>query len=360
MKAMILAAGLGTRLRPLSLEIPKPVIPVLGRPLCGYAMEFLLGHGAESFVLNLHHGPETVREKVTSWAADRFPVQFTHEPEILGTGGGIGNAREYLRGGTFVTANSDAVARFPLGEALARHRTNGALATLALFPDRWKRYTPVRVREDGRIAGFGSTAPSGAFEGFYTGYLIAEPELLDRIPRGRPSCIIRDTLVPLIAMRAPICAFMTEGAFLDFGTPEDYLRGTLATPRGARRRRGAALLRAPPGIDRERRDRRTRRGRRGGRLRGRRRHRSPRDPLARRRRAARGARRKRDPHAARIRPRLVRLRRLGGRGSVRGSPCGEPARLRTGLQGSIPLDPGDSSPAAPPRRAGLRSWLAVR
>jgi len=57
---------------------------------------------------------------------------------------------------------------------------------------------------------------------------IAEPELLDRIPRGRPSCIVRDTLVPLIATGAPICAFMTEGAFLDFGTPEDYLRGTLA------------------------------------------------------------------------------------------------------------------------------------
>ena len=86
----------------------------------------------------------------------------------------------------------------------------------------------MRVREDGRIAGFGAAAPAGAFEGFYTGYLIAEPELLDRIPRGRPSCIVRDTLAPLIAAGAPICAFMTEGTFLDFGTPEDYLRGTLA------------------------------------------------------------------------------------------------------------------------------------
>ncbi|MGE5284553.1 MAG: sugar phosphate nucleotidyltransferase [Actinomycetota bacterium] len=228
MKAMILAAGLGTRLRPLSLEIPKPVIPVLGEPLCGHAIAFLGRHGAESFLLNLHHGPETVRAKVTAWAAGRFPVEFTHEPEILGTGGGIGNARDRLRGGTFVTANSDAIARFPLGEALARHRADGALATLVLFPDRWKRYTPVRVRDDGRIAGFGSAAPAGAFEGFYTGYLIAEPELLDRIPRGRPSCIVRDTLAPLIAAGAPIRAFMTEGVFLDFGTPEDYLRGTLA------------------------------------------------------------------------------------------------------------------------------------
>jgi NDP-sugar pyrophosphorylase family protein len=228
MKAMILAAGLGTRLRPLSLEIPKPVIPVLGQPLCGYAMTFLRDHGAASFLLNLHHGPETVREKVTAWAANRFPVEFTHEPEVLGTGGGIGNAREYLRGETFVTANSDAVARFPLADAFARHRAGGALATLVLLSDRSKRYTPVRVRDDGRITGFGAAAPAGAFDGFYTGYLIAEPELLDRIPRGRPSCIVRDTLVPLIAAGAPICAFMTEGTFLDFGAPEDYLRGTLA------------------------------------------------------------------------------------------------------------------------------------
>ena len=126
-----------------------------------------------------------------------------------------------------MTANSDAVVRFPLVDAIARHRASGALATLVLLPDRSKRYTPVRVREDGRIAGFGAAAPAGAFEGFYTGYLIAEPALLDRIPRGRPSCIVRDTLVPLIAAGAPICAFVTEGAFLDFGTPEDYLRGTL-------------------------------------------------------------------------------------------------------------------------------------
>ena len=227
MKVMILAAGLGTRLRPLSLEIPKPVIPVLGQPLCGHPMAFLREHGAESFLLNLHHGQETVREKVTAWAADRFPVEFTLEPEILGTGGGIGNAREHLRGDTFMTANSDAVARFPLEDALARHHTNGALATLVLFPDRWKRYTPVRVREDGRIAGFGGAAPAGTFEGFYTGFLIAEPEMLDRIPRGRPSCIVRDTFIPLIATGAPIFAFVTEGSFLEFGTPEDYLRGTL-------------------------------------------------------------------------------------------------------------------------------------
>jgi mannose-1-phosphate guanylyltransferase len=227
-RAMVLAAGLGTRLRPLTHEIPKPVVPVLGRPLCGYAMEFLREHGATAFLLNLHHGPDTVRERVLSWAGGRFPVTFTFEPQILGTGGGIGNAREFLGTGTFFTANADVVVRFPLGEAVARHRESGALATLVLFPDPERRYTPVRVREDGRIAGFGAHAPAGPSEGFYTGYQVAEPELLEHIPKGRPSCIIRETYEPLVARGAPVFAFLSSGTFLDFGTPRDYLRGTLS------------------------------------------------------------------------------------------------------------------------------------
>ncbi|RJP23138.1 MAG: NDP-sugar synthase [Deltaproteobacteria bacterium] len=225
---MVLAAGLGTRLRPLTLEIPKPALPVLGRPLCGYAIEFLRSHGAREFLLNLHHGPEAVRNRVREWADGRFPVSFTLEPEILGTGGGIWNAREFLRGGTFLVANSDVVARFPLDDAIARHRAAGALATLVLFPDPGRRYTPVRVRGNGRIAGFGDDAPAGDFEGFYTGYQIVEPELLDRIPPGRPSCIVRDTYAPLIAAGAPIFAYAAAGVFIDFGTPADYLDGTLA------------------------------------------------------------------------------------------------------------------------------------
>ena len=228
MRAMVLAAGLGTRLRPLTFEIPKPVVPVLGIPLCAHAIDFLRGHGAESFLLNLHHRPEVVRERVDAWVAGRFPVSYAFEPEILGTGGGIGNAREFLRGDTFLAANADVIARFPLAEAVARHRETGALATLIVFPDPAKRYTPVRVREDGTIAGFGEGAPGTPFEGLYTGYQIVEPELLEHIPRGRPSCIVRETYGPLIARGAPVFAHRTSGTFLDFGTPADYLGGVLA------------------------------------------------------------------------------------------------------------------------------------
>ncbi|MGE5189774.1 MAG: sugar phosphate nucleotidyltransferase [Gemmatimonadota bacterium] len=225
---MILAAGLGTRLRPLSYELPKPVVPVLGRPLCTYNMEFLSRAGVREFVLNLHTHPRLIRQRVTAWAGRKMRVEYAMEPVILGTGGGIWNARGFLSGGTFVAANGDTIVGFPLAAALAFHRERKALATLVLFPDPAKRYTPVWIAPDSRITGFGSEAGEGARSGFYTGCQIVEPDLLARIPPGRASCVIRETYRPLVAAGAPVFGFLTSGTFREFGSPADYLSGTLA------------------------------------------------------------------------------------------------------------------------------------
>jgi NDP-sugar pyrophosphorylase family protein len=228
MKAMILAAGFGTRLRPLSYELPKPIVPVLGRPLCSYNMEFLFRAGVKEFVLNLHRQPKLIQQRVSGWAGRRIGVNYTVEPEILGTGGGIRNAGNFLSGGTFVTANCDTVVRFPFASALSFHREKQALATLVLFPDPEKRYTPVWTDDEGRITGFGNEAGGGMRSGFYTGFQILEPELLRRIPPGKASCIIRETYTPLLGSGAPLFGFLTSGYFRDFGSPADYLYGTLA------------------------------------------------------------------------------------------------------------------------------------
>jgi len=227
MKGMILAAGLGTRLRPLSYELPKPIVPVLGRPLCSYNMEFLFRSGVKSFVMNLHRQPKVIEQRVAGWAGNRVRVDYTIEPEILGTGGGIRNAKLLLSGGTFVTANSDTVVRFPFADALAFHRERKALATLVLFPDPEKRYTSVWVDGDNRITGFGGEAGKGMKSGFYSGFQILEPEILGEIPGGKPSCIVRDTYAPLVAAGAPVYGFRSGGSFREFGTPSDYLDGTL-------------------------------------------------------------------------------------------------------------------------------------
>lgn len=227
MKGMILAAGLGTRLRPLSYELPKPIVPVLGRPLCTYNMEFLMKAGVKSFVMNVSRQPKLIQQKVTGWVGRKARVDFTVEPEILGTGGGIWNARGFLSGGTFVTANSDTVVRFPLGAALSWHLEKKALATLVLFPDPAKKYTPVWIDREGRITGFGTEAGEGTRSGFYTGFQIVEPGLLERIPAGKASCIIRETYVPLLRDGARIFGFLSAGDFLDFGSPAEYLAGTM-------------------------------------------------------------------------------------------------------------------------------------
>lgn len=223
---MILAAGLGTRLRPLTYELPKPIVPVLGRPLCSYNMEFLSMSGVRSFVMNLHARPKLIQQRVAGWTGGKIRVDYTLEPEILGTGGGIGNAGRYLEGGTFVTANSDTVTRFRFADALAYHRDRKAVATLVLFPDPERRYTPVWIDETGRIAGIGSGA-AGVRSGFYTGFQIVEPALLKEIPPGRASCIIRETYLRLVSQGAPLFGFLTSGTFREFGSPSDYLEGTL-------------------------------------------------------------------------------------------------------------------------------------
>ncbi|MDA8122650.1 MAG: NDP-sugar synthase [Deltaproteobacteria bacterium] len=228
MKGMILAAGLGTRLRPLSYELPKPIVPVLGRPLCSYNMEFLSRAGVKSFVLNLHRQPKMIQQRVTGWAGKKIRVEYTVEPEILGTGGGIRNAGNFLKDGTFVTANSDTIVRFPFADALSFHRERQALATLVLFPDPEKRYTPVWVDLEGRITGFGGEPGAGTRSGFYTGFQIVEPEALRKIPGGKPSCIIRDTYAPLVRDGGPVFGFLSSGQFREFGSPSDYLDGTLA------------------------------------------------------------------------------------------------------------------------------------
>lgn len=227
MRGMVLAAGLGTRLRPLTDEFPKPVVPVLGRPLCSYNMEFLFRAGVTRFVMNLHHHPRIVRQQVSAWAAGKIPVEYTTEPIILGTAGGIRNASEFLSGGTFVTVNGDTVVRFSFARALAFHRGKKAAATLVLFPDPARRYTAVRIDGDGRVTGFGGNPVKGERAGFYTGVQLVEPQVLARIPADRPSCLIRDTYAPLVAEGGPVYGFLTTGLFREFGTPADYLAGTL-------------------------------------------------------------------------------------------------------------------------------------
>src|SRR4051794_4843325 len=116
MKAMVLAAGLGTRLRPLTYELPKPLVPVLGRPVMEHILRLLAAHGFDEVVANLHYFPDLVRETFGDGSAYGVSLDYRFEPELLGTAGGVRNVRDHFGDQTFLIVSGDALTDVDLTE----------------------------------------------------------------------------------------------------------------------------------------------------------------------------------------------------------------------------------------------------
>src|SRR5882762_1669441 len=154
MKAMILAAGYGARLWPLTADRTKPALPVLGKPLVGYVAEYLAQQGIEDAIVNLHHRPDSVRAALGDGRQFGVRLQYVHEPVILGTSGALDNARQLLEGDTFVVVNGKLITDLDLSAALETHRQRKALAALVLLRNpRHERFSVVETR-DGLVSNF--------------------------------------------------------------------------------------------------------------------------------------------------------------------------------------------------------------
>jgi NDP-sugar pyrophosphorylase family protein len=232
MKAMILAAGLGTRLRPLTLERAKPAIPLLGKPILIRLIERLMECGATDFRINLHHLPDTVEGLFEKPNREDLPVSFSHEHQILGTAGGLKANESFFDQGTFLMVNGDIVLDFPLAEAIAFHREREALATLVLLPQTAPfTYVPVRIDQEGSLWNFkgeGAHGNPGPESYLFTGVHILEPEIFDFIPSG-VFHEINDQVYPE-AMRSGkrVCGFPVRGYWNDVGDPVRYLEAQRA------------------------------------------------------------------------------------------------------------------------------------
>src|ERR671928_1936426 len=152
MRAIVLSAGYGTRLWPLTEDRTKPAIPILGKPLVGYVAEYLAGYGIDEIVVNLHHRPESVRRALGDGSRFGVRLHYVEEPEILGTSGALDNARHLLEEeDAFVVANGKLATDIDLTLALETHRRAGALATLVLRRNAEReRYSTVEV-SGGRV-----------------------------------------------------------------------------------------------------------------------------------------------------------------------------------------------------------------
>jgi len=240
---MVLAAGLGERMRPLTLRTPKPALPVLGLPLIRHVFWRLRRDGVTEAVVNLHHLPEVMRAALEEAAeATGLTLATTFEPEILGTGGGLRNAAAHLRGaGTVLVRNADFLADIDLGAALASHEKSGCPVTLALVPSR-PGYSVVEADAAGRVVSLaGRPAPASppVSSHAFTGWQLVEDEVFERLPSGK-SDTVRD-LYRTLAAEGRLNGFVHRGAWVELGSPVQMLDGVLGlltAPAGVR----AALL----------------------------------------------------------------------------------------------------------------------
>jgi NDP-sugar pyrophosphorylase family protein len=235
---MLLAAGFGRRMVPVTLRQAKPTLPFLNRALLLRQLDWLEASGVDEVVVNVHHRPGSIRGLLA--AAGNTPlkvggltVRLSPERDVLGTSGGVARAAERLRGdGPFVVANTDMLCGLDLTAAVAAHRRAGAPATLVLAP--WREdcgFTPVRHAE-GRLTGFGGDPPHDpATTGIFTGVHVLEESILERLPAGR-SEFVPDLYRPLLAEGAPPAVVVDDGTWLEVGTPGRYLEGHFAALRG--------------------------------------------------------------------------------------------------------------------------------
>ncbi len=239
MRAMILAAGYGTRLWPLTEDRTKPAIPFLGRPLVGYVAEYLAQYGMGEVVVNLHHRPESVREALGDGSRFNVRLFYVEEQEILGTSGALDNARHLLEADTFIVVNGKIITDINLSEALETHRRTGAIATLILRPNPARERFSMVHTSGGLVTGFGGMPEpedESDNEGgnsseeplMFTGIQILEPRIFDYIPRGVFSHSTTDVYPQAMARGERIAAHVSQGMWYELSTIERYLHISLA------------------------------------------------------------------------------------------------------------------------------------
>jgi len=194
MKAMILAAGLGTRLRPLTDTTPKPLLPVAGTPMIVWNLLLLKRHGIRDVVINLHHLGTMISQALGDGGAFGMRIVYSHEPVILGTGGGIKQAEPHFNGEPVLILNGDTLFELDLGALMRFHREQQAAATLVLRKDpeaaRWGLVEVTDRAEVVRITGRGLSEPTATAARMFAGIHILHPRLLKYLPAGEECSII--------------------------------------------------------------------------------------------------------------------------------------------------------------------------
>ncbi len=229
MKAMVLAAGLGTRLRPLTYEIAKPMVPVLDRPVMQHIVELLEEHGFDEVIANLHYFPDSIRE----YFGERLSYRF--EEQLLGTAGGVRGCADFFGDEPFLVISGDALTDIDLGALLATHRHAGGVATLAVkqVPDT-REYGVVLHDRDGRITGFQEKpAPEEALSDLGNcGIYLFEPRIFEYFPARAFVDWAKDVFPVLLENDVPFHIHEVREYWNDVGSLSELRQGTFDALRG--------------------------------------------------------------------------------------------------------------------------------
>jgi NDP-sugar pyrophosphorylase family protein len=234
MKAMILAAGYGARLWPLTVDRTKPALPVLGKPLVGYVAEYLAQQGIEEAIVNLHHRPDSVRAVLGDGSRFGVRLQYVHEPVILGTSGALDNARELIGNDTFVVINGKLITDIDLRAAIETHRRTNALATLVLRRNDARERFSIVETSDGFVTKFAGMPALHSTESvedaplMFTGIQVMESRIFSYIPPGVFSHSTVDVFPKAIAKGERIAAHVATGMWFELSTLPRYLDISLA------------------------------------------------------------------------------------------------------------------------------------
>jgi mannose-1-phosphate guanylyltransferase len=224
-QAIILVGGEGTRLRPVTSRVPKPVAPVVERPFVAYILDDLARHGVERAIFSTGYLAAAIEAQIGDGAGYGLHVDYAVETEPLGTAGAIANCADKLDDGSFYVFNGDVLSDVDLTALAALHAGKGGMGTIFLTPvEDPRRYGLVELRDDGSVASF--LEKPGEWEGtalINAGVYVLEHEVLEMIPRGRLFSIERGVF-PRLAQAGSLYGYVDRGYWRDIGTPESYLQ----------------------------------------------------------------------------------------------------------------------------------------
>jgi mannose-1-phosphate guanylyltransferase/mannose-1-phosphate guanylyltransferase/phosphomannomutase len=233
---MVMAAGLGKRLRPLTYEIPKPLVPVVNRPIMEHILALLARDGLTEVVANLHWFPETIRDHFGDGSALGVELTYSYEEQLLGTAGGVRNVGDFFGSEPFVVMAGDALTDIDLAALARAHAENDWIATLAVKRvTNTSEYGVVVTGSDGRVAGFQEKPdPAEALSDLANCMIyVLDREIFDHFPDAKEVDFALDVFPALLEADVPFGVHVTDAYWNDVGSLPEYLQGNLDALTGA-------------------------------------------------------------------------------------------------------------------------------